>query len=290
MRTFPDGLQAHLDGGVTTLCTCWRLTRGDGAVYGFTDHDRTLSFDGVMFAPETGATGSALESSTGLAVDNASFEGALNAAFLTEADLDAGRFDGARIEVWRVNWANVSQRVLLKSGALGEVKRGPGAYEAELRGLAHVLGQTTGRVYQHTCDARLGDARCKIDLGDPAYFGAGNVESASDRARFRVSGLGTFDDGWFSLGLLTWADGANAGLSMHVKSHTDDELVLWRPAPETIAPGDAFSITAGCDKRFETCRDKFANIVNFRGFHLMPGDDFITGYPRRGEANDGGKR
>jgi hypothetical protein len=54
MRTLPSGLAAHLEGGATTLCRCWTLTRRDGAVFGFTDHDRDLVFAGVAFAAQTG--------------------------------------------------------------------------------------------------------------------------------------------------------------------------------------------------------------------------------------------
>jgi uncharacterized phage protein (TIGR02218 family) len=53
--------------------------------------------------------------------------------------------------------------------------------------------------------------------------------------------------------------------------------------------GDAFRIAAGCDKRFSTCREKFANAVNFRGFPHMPGNDFVLRVARQGEPGmDGG--
>ncbi|SFE47808.1 phage conserved hypothetical protein BR0599 [Methylobacterium sp. 13MFTsu3.1M2] len=37
----------------------------------------------------------------------------------------------------------------------------------------------------------------------------------------------------------------------------------------------AHSLTAGCDKRLATCRDRFANAVNFQGFPHMPGNDAV---------------
>ena len=54
MRALPDGLAAHLESGVTTTCRCWRLTRPDGVSFGFTDHDRALTFDGVTFSAVDG--------------------------------------------------------------------------------------------------------------------------------------------------------------------------------------------------------------------------------------------
>lgn len=94
---------------------------------------------------------------------------------ITETYILDGRWDNAEVEVWRVNWADASQRVLMRRGAIGQIRRGRLAFVAEVRSLAHVLGQTVGRTFQATCDAALGDARCGVDLEDPAYKGTGAV-------------------------------------------------------------------------------------------------------------------
>lgn len=290
MRAIPAALQAHLDAGATTLATCWRIERADGAVYGFTEHDRALSFGGTDYEPETGADGSALVSTADLAVDNASIEGALSSSRLAAAELSAGRFDGARVEIWRVNWADTEQRVLIKRGRIGEVRRDGGRFTAEIRGLSAALDETRGRVYQRGCDAVLGDARCGVELSGPAFRGEGAVTAVLDEARFLASGLGAFEDGWFVHGRIDWLSGANAGTSGHVKAHGGAGLSLWRPPGMSPAPGDAFAVHAGCDKAFSTCRQKFSNGVNFRGFPQMPGNDAAMAYPLRGDRNDGGRR
>jgi uncharacterized phage protein (TIGR02218 family) len=56
-----------------------------------------------------------------------------------------------------------------------------------------------------------------------------------------------------------------------------------------IAPGDGFTVSAGCDRRFASCRDRFANTVNFRGFPHMPGNDFALSYPSSDGSNRGEK-
>ncbi len=291
MRALDPDLQTHLNSGATTLATCWRIIRRDGATLGFTDHDRALSFDGTDFLPDSGATGSALSSSADLAVDNADIEGALSASALSAEDLAAGRYDGAEVEIFRVNWAAPDQRVLLKKGVIGDVTREGAAFRAELRGLTHHLDQPRGRLYQRLCDVNVGSAKCGVDLEDPALKTTGEVTALRDAQSFIASGFTSFDDGWFAHGLLTWTAGANAGLSAHIKAQTSTGAVaLWLPAGASITVGDEFTATAGCDKRFETCREKFANAVNFRGFHLMPGNDFAISYPLKGEKNDGGKR
>lgn len=291
MRAMDPALQTHLDNGATTLATCWRVTRSDGGVLGFTDHDRPLTFDGTQFLPETGAAGSAIASSADLSVDNAELEGVLNAAALSADDLKAGRYDGAAVEIYRVNWADPDQRHLLKKATIGEIRQQGDSFQAELRGLSHVLDQTVGRVYQRLCDENLGSSRCGVDTDDPAYKTSGAVTALRDEERFIASGFSSFADGWFAHGVLTWTSGANFGQSAHIKMQgAAGDISLWLPAGAPIAVGDAFEATAGCDKRFETCRAKFANAVNFRGFPHMPGNDFAISYPLRTERNDGGKR
>jgi uncharacterized phage protein (TIGR02218 family) len=289
MKTLPPGLQAHLSSGTTTLAWCWKLTRHDGATLGFTDHDQPIVFDGHAYDPATGFTASEVQSSLGLSVDNLTVLGALNAASLNEADLAAGLFDDADIEIWRVNWAAPDQRVLMRKGNLGEVKRGKTGFSAEVRGLAHRFNQPAGRVYAYSCDADLGDARCGKNIAD--FTVAGTVISASDNRRFTASGLDAYAANWFAAGKLSFTSGANAGRAMEVKRHgANGALELWQAMSETIAPGDAFAVTAGCDKQFATCKAKFANGINFRGFPYMPGNDAILAAPTATQLRDGGSR
>ena len=46
----------------------------------------------------------------------------------------------------------------------------------------------------------------------------------------------------------------------------------------------------GCDKRSSTCSDRFNNLLNFQGFPAVPGEDFLTVYPAKGERHDGKSR
>lgn len=294
MRALDPNLTAHLASGATTLATCWKISRVDGVRLGFTDHDRALVFDGVSFEPQSGADGAAIDSSADLSVDNTEIEGALVSDALSAEDLAAGRYDDASVEIWRVNWADISQRMLLKRGTIGEVAREGSRFRAEIRGASHALDRTVGRLYQRQCDAILGDPRCGVDLASPAYRGAGAVAAILDDQRFIASGLQSFASGWFAQGALQWTTGANAGTQGSVKAHeknaSGDAISLWLPAGRLIAVGDAFKVMAGCDKRAGTCRGKFSNLINFRGFHLMPGNDFAVSYPLKSEKNDGGRR
>jgi uncharacterized phage protein (TIGR02218 family) len=290
MRTLPPGLQAHLDSGTTTLCHCWRVTLRSGEKLGFTDHDVTLRFDGTDFEASAGFTASSIESSLGLSVDNMEAEGALQSAKLDEARLQAGEFDHATIEVWRVNWSDVSQRVLMRKGHLGEVTFGNGAFSAEVRGLAHLLSQQKGRLFQYGCDAELGDARCGKNINTASYLDAGVVVSVEDAAVV-VSGV-SFADDWATRGVLRFTP---SGKSCAVKRQRNvgalTRIELRQALSFAVNVGDAVQLFAGCDKQFETCRNKFSNAVNFRGFPHMPGTDFVAAFAVSDDPNnDGGKR
>jgi uncharacterized phage protein (TIGR02218 family) len=286
MKPLPPSLQSHLATGATTLCWCWRLTRRDGTKLGFTDHDRDLTFDGTTFEAAAGFTASEMRDSVGLSVDNLEVTSALSSERLDEADLAAGLYDDARVEIFRVNWAAPDQRLLMRSGSLGEVRRSGHAFAAEVRGLAHYLQQPKGRLYQFTCDADLGDARCTVDLEATAFRGEGAVAEVLGERRFTASGLSAFAGDWFTRGLLTFTSGAASGQAIEVKAHTKVAatvtLELWSGVRAPLESGQTFVVTAGCDKHLATCKAKFANAVNFRGFPHMPGNDFVTMFARKG--------
>lgn len=291
MRNIPPALQAKLDSGVTTLCRCWLIARQDGVTQGFTDHDEDIARGEVTCRAGTGLTGSEVTQKHGLAVDSSELAGALADDTLNEDDLAAGRYDAASVELWLVDWSEPALRVLMAKGTLGEVRRDGAVFTAELNGLSQKLSQDTGRIYTATCSADLGDGRCALDLTSAAFRGIGTVTAVTATSALRAGGLDDFADGWFTGGKLSFTNGANTGLSVEVKLHragADVTLDLWQAMPRPIEPGDTFTVTAGCDKRFATCHDRFNNVVNFRGFPHIPGNDFVVRYPVQGEpGNDG---
>lgn len=291
MKTLPETLEAHLAGQATTMCSAWRLTRRDGAVFGFTDHDRELVFDGTTFSAVSGFAASEVESALGLSVDSGEVAGAFSSAAVTEAALREGRFDGARVELFAVNWARPEDHVLMRVFTLGEVVSAGEAFRAELRGLAAMLDEPGGRICSRRCDADLGDGRCQVDLSAAALRGIGTVVAAEGRGGVRASGLGGFADGWFRHGVISWTSGTNAGLAVQVLDHAAEgeeaRLSFWTPVANVPEPGDTFTVTAGCDKSFGTCRAKFSNGLNFQGFPHLPGSDFAYGYADGDAVHDG---
>ncbi|MDZ4095839.1 MAG: DUF2163 domain-containing protein [Paracoccaceae bacterium] len=287
-----EGLYTHLESGATTVCRAWVITRTDGAVFGFTDHDRDLTFEGISFHANSGLTARALQQTTGLSVDNSEAIGALSDLAVTEADLLAGRFDGAELRGWLVNWANTEDRVQQFRGSLGEIMRAGGAFQAELRGLTEALNQPQGRVYQRGCAAVLGDRQCRFDLSQAGYFTEIAIEDVTGRGVFRFAGLTGFADRWFERGRMVVVTGSATGVIGLIKndrlSAAGRVVELWQALGPDILPGDVVRLESGCDKRAETCRLKFDNFLNFQGFPHIPGEDWLTSYPLSSGLNDGG--
>ncbi|KUP91711.1 DUF2163 domain-containing protein [Tritonibacter horizontis] len=294
MIAMKEALNAHLKSGATTLCRAWAVTRSDGIELGFTDHDCDLSFDGIVFRAGTGLTARSLMQSTGLSVDNSEALGVLTSGAVREADIEAGRYDGAEVRSWLVNWVDVSQRALQFRGSLGEIRRAGGAFEAELRGLTEGLNQPLGRVFQKPCSAVLGDASCRFDLNTAGYRTEIEVKIAEEGQHFTWDALPGFGPEWFDGGRLTVWDGAAKGLWAAIRSDRSvaagRQITLWQPIRAQIAPGDRVELTAGCDKRFSTCRLKFDNLVNFQGFPDIPGEDWLMAVPKQAGQNTGGSR
>ncbi len=292
--SMPADLNAHLEEGATTLCRCWAILRSDGVVMGFTDHDLTLDFDGIAFKADTGLTAFALQQSTGLSVDNSEALGALRDAGISEADIEAGRFDGAEVQAWLVNWTDPAQRWLQFRGSIGEIKRASGAFEAELRGLTEALNAPMGRAFQSPCTAVLGDAECRFNIGQPGYSIDVHVGEITEDGHLIWSDLGALAPEWFTRGRLTVLSGVSKGLwaaiKMDKQTAASRQIELWTPLRSPLSTGDLVRLQAGCDKRAETCRQKFNNFLNFQGFPDIPGEDWLMASPRSGNPNTGGSR
>lgn len=293
MRPIDPDLQAHLDSRATTLANCWRLTRDDGVVLGFTDHDRTLRFEGTDFVPVTGLDGGEVTAKLGAQTDTSEVLGVLSSDAIAEDDILLGRYDGATVESWRVNWREPGQRLLLSRTSIGEIVREDGVFRAELRSGQHQLNRVTGRIYQALCDAELGDGRCGVDLDVPELRAMAEVLGARDRFRVAVSGIDDCEAGWFAQGVATFTSGRRSGLRDRVLTHERlggiDVLGFGSDVGDWVLAGDALVLTAGCDRRFATCKARFGNAENFRGFPHIPGNDFVLRYPRAGDALDGRK-
>ncbi|MDR7125374.1 DUF2163 domain-containing protein [Pseudotabrizicola sp. 4114] len=278
-------LQNHLKTGSTTVCRAWLVRRRDGETLGFTDHDGDLTFDGIQFAARSGLTAGALEKTNGMAVDNTEVVGALSDASVREEDILAGRYDGAEVTSYLVNWANVNERSILFRGTFGEMTRSQGLFRVELRGLTEALNVRHGRVYHAECGAVLGDNQCKVDLTATTMSVVVPARAVLDGRVINVPILADYSEGWFADGQLQIHTGIGKGQSGRIKSDTtvgQSRIVeMWQSFGVRPQAGDQIRLVAGCDRRASTCRQKFGNFLNFRGFPHIPGEDWMRSSPSK---------
>ncbi|HZV19341.1 MAG TPA: DUF2163 domain-containing protein [Sphingobium sp.] len=269
-----SGVAEILTQPLCAFAFCWRLERRDGVTIGLTSHDRPLDVAGLRYAAAPGITPSALMRGGDGASDLADIEGALSAAAITEDDLDAGRWDGATLLLHLTEWTEPGVLWLeLARGTLGGVERRDGRYAVTLRGAGALLDKAVAPVTSPTCRARLGDGACRIDMRRHQRI-VRTVDVVGDR--LRCAGLGA---GLYPFGHVRWLGGANAGLVQMIVDQAGDDLFLAEPPAFPVTAGVLALLVEGCDKRLETCTNRFANTANFRGEPHLPGMDLLTRYP-----------
>nr|WP_253308590.1 DUF2163 domain-containing protein [Rickettsia endosymbiont of Ceutorhynchus assimilis] len=276
MRNLPSQLKNHLSNEVTTLATCWKLTRKDHRIFTFTDHDQALFIDNIKYDSIAGFTPTNVESNSNMSVDNLDLAGQFHDNKITETDLLAGKYDFAEVEIFLVNYLlPESGKIIQKRGVLGEVTLNKNLFHAEVRGLTQFLSQTMCETYLPHCRTNLGDQRCKFNLSQPGFTVNAAVTETIDQQTFIASSL-TQANNWFTYGYISWQSGKNPGLKMEVKNFINSRITLVLPMPFVINVGDEFTIVAGCDKSSKTCIEKFNNIINFRGEPDLPGIDRLS--------------
>lgn len=251
---------------------CWRLVRADGAALGFTSHDKDIEIDGLAYLASPGMIPAAVERGGG---DAPEIAGAVTNDLLGNQDLAAGRWDGAASLLFAVDWTNPGgERIVLASGTLGEVSIVGARFEAALRGPEAALDRPACEVTSPTCRAELGDQRCRVDMAGRST--RARVAAWNEEGWIALEGGG--DLGRFVGGRFVLLDGATSGLGARIVAARAG-AVRAAEAIAPAAPGTRLLLIEGCDKRFATCRDRFANALNFRGEPFLPGNDLLTRYP-----------
>jgi len=271
---------AQLAPEVTTIALCWRVARTDGVVLGFTSHDQSIDSNGLRYEAAPGMTPSALSAGLGLDVTTIEFAGALSASAMTEADLAAGRFDAARLEVFMIDWLNPGAGTLpVARGTLGAVVRqrdnGGGSFTATVQSPTAAFDALAVESCSPTCRAELGDDRCRVDLTPLTALAVASAPSLNgDIAAAGLPAAANYLDG-----RIRCLDGPNAGLDGRIAAVSQGVFGLVEPLPYAIAAGVRLEFRQGCDKRLATCAARFGNAVNFRGEPHVPGTDVLTRFP-----------
>lgn len=280
-RTISPELKAHLALPTTTVAFAIRVTRSDSVVMGFTTHVRSVTIDAQLYKASTAVMPTSIESKVSTGIDNQEFLGAISSVDVTEDDILQGRYDHARVSVFLFNYKDLTMgSVLLLVGKLGEVKlNGINGFRAEVRGLLVQARQRIGDVLSATCRVhKFADAECGLNRATFVVTGA--VDNVISRQTFQSSDLVALEpDGYYDFGEFVWLTGDNAGVPnpdvlAYVSATGQIELMSEMRKP--IQVGDTFEVVAGCNRLFDTCRDKFSNTINYAGEPHVPGRDYLV--------------
>ena len=259
---------------LSTIALTWRIERRDGVAIGLTSHDRDLTIDGFVYRAAPGMTPSAIRRSADLEADTMDVSGALGGAAIAEADLIAGRWDGARVVVCAVDWDSRTVIAELGEGRIGQVELRDGSFTAELAGIGALLDRPVCEATSPECRAELGDARCRVAMAGRRRL----VRVTASLDTVLTVDATEPSANAYGNGLLRWIGGGNSGLESAIAA-SDGATVTLRAPPRFEAVGALVELIEGCDKSIATCSARFANAVNFRGEPYLPGIDLLTRYP-----------
>ena len=278
-RTISANLKLHLQGDTQTLAFCAKVTRRDGTIQGFTSADFTFEFESVFYEECDSIIASGIRTTEGTGVDNLDVIGLIDAEQITDVNLRAGFYDAATIEIFVINYLDLTQgKLTLTSGKFGELHFKDGEWTAEVRSLMQHLAQQFGELTSPLCRVKtLGDTRCKFVLVSGTHVNARTVFSVTSATvlTFDADAAAT---GFYNNGLVTFSSGDNNGLIKEIKSHVlvggRANLTLAEPFPFTVVAGQTAVLTVGCDRRIETCIATFNNAKNYRGEPHLPGSNY----------------
>ncbi|WP_255586066.1 DUF2163 domain-containing protein [Wolbachia endosymbiont of Mansonella perstans] len=200
-------------------------------------------------------------------------EGILNSDDIKEEEVLSGKYDFANIEIFLMNYKDLSQgRVNIYSGIFNKITLNSGRFIVEIRGLAAKLERSIAKLYSLVCKAQFCDGRCKADAKKLSRIST--ITKVIDTRRFEDTNF-VENDGYYKHGLVKFSDSAtHSAFEAIVKEHRNKVVTLFTSPPYQISAGDKYLIFVGCDKTFSTCKNKFYNIINFRGEPYVPGFEF----------------
>jgi uncharacterized phage protein (TIGR02218 family) len=263
-KTIDTDLLATYQSETPTIVVCVTLTRRDAQVFRWVGHNKDVTVDGNLYVSAPGVQIAALVSTDGFAVDNTEIK-VLEDEDITRADILAGVWDGADMEIAEIDWkAETPVKNILKVGKLGNFHAKKGFSTVEFRDMRQAIQAPHETIMQPTCRYTLGDAKCRKDVSAMPYHVFGLVDSSADQYSV-TDAARTEEDDYFAEGVFTFFSGPNDGMSQKIKSFSAGVFVFWQQFIYPIG-ADGYWATAGCRGRFqEDCHAKFDNVINFGG-------------------------
>lgn len=271
MKDIPIALVESYQESVQHIAVLMKMRLKNGQILGFTDVNTDIIIDNVTYKASSSMSPSAIQSTSSASVDNLEIEGLIDDEIFTINDIRAGKFSGAKVYFMRMNYKKPQLGYeKLKTGYIGDINVGITSFKMEIRSLEQLIQNDNGRVYLPSCDANFGDSRCKFDRSLVTVTGSviqtSVLNIVTDPTR-------TEAEDYFNYGLFTFTSGENAGYSLKIKKFKDGVFQLQTPFYLPINDGDTYIASAGCDKTFKMCRERYNNRGHFKGFPSIANPD-----------------
>lgn len=272
MKPMLPTFAALLAENATTLCRLWSITRVDGLVHYFTDHDKDVEFDGHVYAATNAFTASAVQSQVNTVGSDMDVQVLLHPDRVSFHDLLAGLYDNAPTELKLVSYKNLEAgSLMLFEGMVSTVDlANPSLGMLKLMGRVQRVMRVLTERYSPGCRAAFGDARCKVNLA--LYTVPFTVTSAANGQQFTSADLAAQPENRYTLGTVEWTTGRNKGTIQEIATNAIGDFKLLFRTPYMPAPGDKGVVTRGCPQTVAACKG-YNNLPNYRGEPYVPGDD-----------------
>lgn len=284
---------------VMYLANCWRILRTDGVEILLTDADGPLTLaDGKTYLPNGSADASARRKETELESQTVEVLGVLTSDRITSADLRAGKYRDARVDVrlvdrrfpWQGHFQH--QRYWMRPPRFDSE-----IWSVDLEGFGKRLERQVGSSASVSCGHELGQGfelgtadGCQVDLtGGFTVFGRSVVwvDSDNPKTSFRLDYDSPNADGHFALGKVIWLSGSNAGTFSRVRTDAKEDtdkarIFLLLETLYAVEVGDVCDLVLGCNKLAGVADgDTVGHCKNrYGGGAIRPefdGDPFIPG-------------
>lgn len=260
----------YLKKDLTTITTCWRITLSNGELISFTEHDKDITINGIEYKSDMLISSTAMESRSGLIPNNLDIE--LSLPLIDPCKTDGSDYEEASVEVELIDFANTSNiPIQIFCGYITSTTITTSSLKATIQSYSDKLNNTIGEVYSPLCRADFCDFKCK--LSEDSFSFIYSITKIIDKITFFSEEAIAIENGLLNYGKIKIIEGVNLGMTFDIKENINGIIIITTPPIQDFSVGSRYKVTMGCDKKFETCINRFNNAINFRGEPNIPGYD-----------------
>lgn len=270
MRNISDGFRESLEDDSIILKKCFKIKLKNGTILAFTEFSEDIEFDGITYK-SFDVSNKKYSNFSDITTDDTEIIAVIDDDSIKKEFILSNDFDDAEIEIFFVNVEHLEYgSVILTNGFIDSVSIVEDKVYFNIKGKLSLLEKTIGDTYSPLCRAKFCDKKCSLNIAN--YKFTGEIASVIEDTVFYTDDpiIKSKEKDYFKYGYLKFTNGENIGRTIEIKQSESGNITISASLVKKIKVGDEFDIFVGCDKKFETCCEKFNNAVNFRGEPNLP--------------------